>query len=164
MSVGWGNCTVSNGQPSSSIWMGIRGERLVEIWIPDQNFGSPEGWRSVVRRVAMFLATIEGQIGNPLSREWKACSNGQCRNFAAVPCRDALAVVPRAPSSLRICVQDRSAVPQKSSHVVGMLSPIYSIGPWRPTLGKEVGRPQIFLESFFLEESRPFSCRWEISS
>ena len=57
--------------------MGIRVERLVEIWFPNQISGPPVGWRSVVRRVAMFLATIEGQSGAPLFREWKASSNYQ---------------------------------------------------------------------------------------
>jgi len=146
------NCCVSKGHPSSSIWMGIREERLVDSHIS----GPPEGWRSVVRRVAMFLATIEGHSENPFLREWKASSNGHCQKLATAPCRDVLAVVPRAPSSLRICVQDQSAVPQKSSHIVGMLSQIFSIGPRSPSLGKEVGRPQIFLESFS-RVSPPFS-------
>jgi len=104
----------------------------------------------------MFLATIEGHSGNPFLREWKASSNGQCQDLAAAPCRNAPAVVSRAPSSLRICVQDRSAVPQKSSHVDGMSSPFSSVGPCSPTLGKEVGRPQIFLKSVSRRESTAF--------
>jgi len=97
----------------------------------------------------MFLATIEGHSDNTFLWDWKVSSNGHCRILAAPPCRDARAVVPRDPTSLRICVQDRSAVPQNSSYIVGMLSPISSIGPWSPALGKEVGRTHIFLESFF---------------
>ncbi len=34
-SVGWGNCWVSSGYPSSSVWIDIREERLMEIWFPD---------------------------------------------------------------------------------------------------------------------------------
>ena len=49
----------------------------MEIWFLDKISGPPVGWRSVVRRVAMFLAIIEGHSGNPLFREWKASSNGQ---------------------------------------------------------------------------------------
>jgi hypothetical protein len=49
--------------------MGICVEKLVEIWFPDLIFAPPEGWRSAVRRVAMLLATIEGQSGDPLFRE-----------------------------------------------------------------------------------------------
>ena len=56
--------------------MGIWVERLVEIWFPDQIFGPPVGWRSAARRVAMFLAIIEGQSGDPLLREWKASLKG----------------------------------------------------------------------------------------
>jgi len=51
-------------------------ERLVKIWFPDQISGPPVGWRSVVRRVAMFLATIEGQSADPLFLEWKTSFNG----------------------------------------------------------------------------------------
>jgi hypothetical protein len=51
-------------------------ERLIEIWFPDQISRPSVGWRSVVRRVAMLLATIEGQIADPFIREWKAISNG----------------------------------------------------------------------------------------
>ncbi len=70
----------------------------------------------------MVLSTIEGHRGDPFLRGWKAKSSGQCRNLFAAPCRDDRAVVPSDPSSLRICVQDRSAVPQKSFHIVEMLS------------------------------------------
>jgi len=96
----------------------------------------------------MVLTTIEGQIGDPFFRVWKAISSGYCRKLDVVPCRDARAVVPSVPSSSRMCAQDRSAVPQKSSHIIGMLSPISSTGSWSSALGKEVGRPRIFLELF----------------
>ena len=72
--------------------------------VPRPDFWHPEGWRSDIRRVAMFLATIEGHIGNPFLREWKTSSNGQCRNLAAASCRDDRTVVSRDPSLLRICV------------------------------------------------------------
>ncbi len=71
----------------------------------------------------MFLAIIEGQVGDPFFLEWKAISSGQCWNLAAAPWSDARAVMPRDPSSLRICVHDRTAVLHKSSHIVGMLRP-----------------------------------------
>ena len=45
--------------------------------VPWPNFWTPVGWRSVVRRVAMFLVTIEEQSRDSLFREWKANSNGQ---------------------------------------------------------------------------------------
>ena len=43
----------------------------------------------VVRKVAMFLATIEEYCGKPFLREWKASSNDQFRNLGVAPCRDA---------------------------------------------------------------------------
>jgi hypothetical protein len=52
----------------------------------------------------MFIAIIEEQSGDPPLREWKASSKGQCRNLEAAPCREALAVMSRVPSSLRICL------------------------------------------------------------
>jgi len=107
----------------------------------------------------MFLATIEVQSGDLPVREWKANSRSHCRNLEAVPCREALAMVPRAPSSLRICVHERSADPQKSSHIDGMLRPISSTGACSLALGEEVGRPHIFLESFAMRESTAFKAR-----
>jgi hypothetical protein len=56
--------------------MGIRVVRLVEIRFHDQISGPPVGCRSEVRRVAIFVDTIEGQSGAPLLREWKANSKG----------------------------------------------------------------------------------------
>jgi hypothetical protein len=69
----------------------------------------------------MHLSIIEGQVGDPFFLEWKASSSGQCWNLVAAPWRDARAVMPRDPSPLRICVQARTAVLQKSSHIVGIL-------------------------------------------
>ncbi len=40
--------------------MGIRAERDVEVWFPDQIPGPPVGWRFAVKRVAIFFATMEG--------------------------------------------------------------------------------------------------------
>jgi hypothetical protein len=57
----------------------------------------------------MFLAIIEGHVGDPFFREWKASSSGQCWNLVAAPCSDARAVMPRDPSSLRIFSHDRGA-------------------------------------------------------
>ncbi len=67
---------MSRGYPSASDLMGIRIERLVEIWFPDQFSGPPVGCRLAVRRMAMFLATVEGQSGDPPLWEWKANSKG----------------------------------------------------------------------------------------
>jgi len=103
------------GHPSSSVCMGIWVERLVEMWFPDRISGPPVGCKSTVRMVVIFLAIIEGQSGDPLLREWKANSKDQCWNLEAAPCKETRAVMPRAPSSFRICVHDRSGDPQKSS-------------------------------------------------
>jgi len=85
--VGWGNCWMHRGHPSSSDCMGIRVERLIEI--PNRISGPPMGCKSAVRRVAIFLANIEGHNGDPLLREGKANSKGQCWNLEAAPCREA---------------------------------------------------------------------------
>ena len=111
--MGWGNCWVSSAHSSLSVLMGILVEREVEIWVLDQISGPPMGWSLAVRRVAMLLETIEGQSGDPSLWEWKANSKGQCRNLEAALCRDARAVMPRAPSSLLICVHDRRVDQQK---------------------------------------------------
>ncbi len=76
--MGWGNYWMSKGHPSSSVCMRIWVEKLVEIWFLDRISGPPVGCRSAVRRVAIFIAIIEGQSGDPLLREWKANSKGQC--------------------------------------------------------------------------------------
>ncbi len=81
--------------------MGIRVVREVEIWFPDQISVSPMGWRSAARRVATFLPMTEGHVACPLV-VWNASSKGQCLNLSEAWRREALAVAPRAPSSLRI--------------------------------------------------------------
>ena len=78
------------GHTSSSVWMGVRVDRLVEIWFLDQISGPPVRCMSIVRRVTILysdLATIEGYSGDPLLREWKANSKDLCRNLEAAPCR-----------------------------------------------------------------------------
>ena len=94
--------------------------------------------------MAIFLATTEGRSGNPVLREWKANSKGQCRNLEAAPCRKARAMMLRALSSLRICVHDLSANPQKSSQINGMLSPISSTKGVPSRLQEGSTRPKIF--------------------
>ena len=84
----------------------------VEIWLPDQISGPPMGCRSAISKVAMLRAAMDGHNGVLPLREWKAISNGQCRNLSEALWREALAVAPREPSSLRICVQERIAAPQ----------------------------------------------------
>jgi len=44
-----------------------------------------------------------------------------------------------------------------------MLRQISSIGPWSPALRKEVGRPQIYLESFYSRESTAFMASGDIA-
>jgi hypothetical protein len=83
----------------------------------------------------MFLAIIEGHVGDPFFREWKASYSGHCWNLVAAPYRDARAMMPRDPSSLRNCVHDRTAVQQKSFHIVGMLRPSSFTRPWSPARG-----------------------------
>ena len=100
------------GQPSSSVVMGIDEVRDREISFPDHISGPPRGWRSAVIRVAMLRAITDGQIGLPPRCEWKASSNGQCWNLWAACAREALAVDPRAPWSLRMLVQEFVAAAQ----------------------------------------------------
>ncbi len=69
---------MSRGEPTSSVCMGIRVERLVEIWFPDLISGPPVGCSSATRRGAIFFAIIEGQSGDPMFRECKANSKCQC--------------------------------------------------------------------------------------
>ena len=89
------------GQPSSPIVMGICVVREVEIWFPDQISVSPRGCRSAVINVAAFMPITDGQVAWPLW-VWKASSSGQFLNLADAWRREALAVVPSAPSSFRI--------------------------------------------------------------
>ena len=84
----------------------------MDIWLPDQIYGPPPGWRSAISKVAMLRATMEGHRGSRALRVWKAISRGLCQNLAEASRREAQAVMPRAPSSLRICVQERIAAPQ----------------------------------------------------
>ncbi len=55
-------------------------------------------------------------------------------------------VTPRAPSSFRICVHERSADPQQSSQTDGIFSPTSSREACRPAVGNEVGRFHISLD------------------
>ena len=70
------------------------------------------GWRFAKSRVAMLRAITDVHVGEWSLFVWKAVSMGQWRNLADARCSDARAVVPRAPSSFRICVQERIAAPQ----------------------------------------------------
>jgi len=47
--------------------MRIRDEIEIDIWFPDQISGLPMDLRSAIRRVAILLATTEGQRGNEAS-------------------------------------------------------------------------------------------------
>ncbi len=87
-------------------------EMDVEIWLPDLISGPPVGWRSARSRVAMLRAITDVHIGVRSLYMWKAASMGQWRNLATARYSEARAVTPRAPSSLRICVQERTAAPQ----------------------------------------------------
>ena len=60
----------------------------------------------------MLRAMTDGQSGLPPRWEWKASSNGQCWNLWAACVREALAVDPRAPWSLRMLVQEFVAAVQ----------------------------------------------------
>jgi hypothetical protein len=51
------------------------------------------------------------------------------------------------------CVRVRSVEPQKSSHTGGMLRHVFSTGACSPALGKEAGKPKIFIESCYTKES-----------
>ena len=46
------------GQPSSSVEIGIEEDKVEDISLPDHISGPPRGWRSAVRRVAIFRAII----------------------------------------------------------------------------------------------------------
>jgi hypothetical protein len=62
-------------------------------------------------------------------------------------------VVPRAPSSLRICVQERIAAPQYSCQIEGMLRPMSSRKACKPALGKVGGRLQLCMDTPSSSES-----------
>ncbi len=57
---------MSQGQPSSSRSIGILVAMEVDIWLPDQISGPPTGWRSAISKVAMLLASMDGQRGPAL--------------------------------------------------------------------------------------------------
>ena len=111
MSVDAGKACVCKGHPSSSILMGMSEEMDVEIRFPDQISGSPVGWRSARSRVAMLRAKTDLHAGVLSLRVWKASSMGQWRNLEDARRSEARAVTPRAPSSYRICVHERTAAP-----------------------------------------------------
>ncbi len=54
---------MSSEHPFSPVWMGTQAEREAEICFPDKISGPPVGWRSAVKRVAMFLDTMEDHSG-----------------------------------------------------------------------------------------------------
>ena len=71
----------------------ILDEIEIDIWLPDQIYMPPRGWRSAINRVAMLRATIEEHMGTRPRWEWKAILRGQCRKLAGADCREARAVV-----------------------------------------------------------------------
>ncbi len=91
--------------------MGMSEEMDVEIWFPDQISGPPVGWRSAMSMVAMFRANTDLHAGVWSLSVWKASSMGQWRNLSDARCSEARAVTPRAPSSFRICVHERTVAP-----------------------------------------------------
>ena len=121
--------------------------------MPDQISWPPLWWRSAINRVTMLRVTLEAHRDRRPRCEWKAISRGQCRNLSDASCREARAVVPRASSSLRICVQERIAAQQYSSQIEGMLRPMSSRKACSPVLGKVGDRFQIRLDMPFNSES-----------
>ena len=91
--------------------MGILAVIEADIWLPAHIVVSPMGCRSAVSSVATFLPMSEGQVARPLW-VWNASSSGQFLNFPVACLREALAVVPSAPSSFRVWVHDFIAEPQ----------------------------------------------------
>ena len=92
--------------------MGKSEEMDVEIRFPDHISGPPVGWRPARSRVAMFRAITDLHAGVLCLRVWKASSIGQWWNIADARYSEARVVTPRAPSSFRICVHERTAAPQ----------------------------------------------------
>jgi hypothetical protein len=74
---------------------------------------------------------------------WKASSSNQYWNLTAAWVREARAVAPGAPLSLRMLDQDLVATGHKSSHMVGKLCPSSSCGACSPALRKSLGRGPI---------------------
>ena len=97
--VGGKGCS-SVGHPSSSIVVEFLAVIEADIWLPAHIGVSPIGCSSAVSSVATFLPITDGQVACPLW-VWNASSRGQFLNFADACLREALAVVPSAPSSLR---------------------------------------------------------------
>jgi hypothetical protein len=83
----------------------------VEIWFPDQISGPFVGWRFAKSRVAMLRAITDVHAGEWSLCVWKTVSMGQWRNLADARYSEARAVTPRAPSSFRICIDERTAAP-----------------------------------------------------
>ena len=100
------------GQPSSSVVMGMALVSAVKIWFPDQISGPPRGCTSAAISVAMLRAMMEGQSGVPPFWAWNASSSGQFLNLVADCVREARAVAPRVPWSLRMCVHEFLAAAQ----------------------------------------------------
>ncbi len=92
--------------------MGISEAMDVEIRLPDHISGPPVGRRYARSRGAMFRAMTDLHAGVLFRKVWKADSIGQCQNLVDARWSEARAVAPRAPSSFRICVQERTADPQ----------------------------------------------------
>ncbi len=86
--------------------MGIKEVSEEDISFPGHISGPPRGWRSAVRSVTMLREITEGQKGLPPRWEWKWSSNFQCWYLVAACAREALAVSPRASSSLRMLVHE----------------------------------------------------------
>ena len=100
------------GQPSSSVVIGMAFVSAIEIGFPDQISGPPRGCRSAAISVAMLRAMMEGHSGVPPFWAWNASSSGQFFYLVADCVREARAVAPRAPWSLRMCVHEFMAVAQ----------------------------------------------------
>ena len=100
------------GQPSSSIVMGMALVSAVEIGFPDQISGPPRGCKSAAISVAMLRAMMEGQSGVPPFWAWNASSSGQLFYLMADWAKEARAVAPRAPWSLRMYVHEFMAAAQ----------------------------------------------------
>ena len=112
MNIDAGKAYVRKGHPSLSSWMGMSEEMDVEIRFPDHISGPSVGWRSAKSSVAMLRAIADLYAGALSLRVWKVSSMGQWRNMADARCSEARTVTPRAPSSFKIFVHERTAAPQ----------------------------------------------------
>jgi hypothetical protein len=61
--VGWGKCCMSKGHLSSFVWTGIRENRLVEMWFPDQISGPRRGEGPPLGLLPCFLLLSRGKSG-----------------------------------------------------------------------------------------------------